>query len=449
MSRSFVDSVFRATHNSFSGEARGSLRAQLDGGVRQVELDIVDSAYRRHGYRVGHGVAGRETSNGDGNPDDDALGSWLKTIEAWCSEHPRHVPITIYLDPKRDLTDPDSFADGNLAALNALIADIFGERLYRADVLGGDCWPLLNDLAGRVICVLSGNVETRRGYLGDGGREPSVGLDDAGTVVEVHVSGLGDLWYWSGRRAGDHVVWLRHGRIGPGRSPAVSVRDGTAVLVYGDGDALWVRLGQVDRETLEVDWQTRPRRGAPTAADWPSPVVRRLDRDRVRVTYESSAGRLAREGIVDVEGVTWDSVTPASAAASDAGWSAKHARSEAGSVCVLSVPHPRGDGSELLRYATEALDDAPIAYEQMLFVEGKWEPEDGDADVADGRRFVATAARAGAKGQTRAWREDGKVVRLWGFGEEMCAMSVPPNFPATDYPGADWYRNFCDRHGAV
>lgn len=449
MNCSFVDSVFQSTHNSFSGEARGSLRAQFEGGVRQVELDIVDSDYRRHGYRVGHGIAGRETSNGDGNPDDDALRNWLETIEAWCSAHPRHIPITIYLDPKRDLTDPDSFADGNLAALNPLIADIFGERLYRAYELGSDPWPSVDELAGRVICVLSGSVETRRGYVRDGGREPAVALDDAGTVVEVHASGLGDLWYWSGRRAGDRVVWLRHGRITPGRSPAISVNDGTVVLVYGDGEALWVRLGQLDRETLEIDWPAGPQRAAPAAADWPSPIVRRLGGDRVRVTYAGSAGRLAREGIVGSDGVTWNSVMPVSAVASDARWSASHAQSEAGSVCVLNVPNPRGDGSELLRYATEALDDAPIAYEQLLFVEGKWGPKDGDADIAHGRRFVATAARAGARQQTRAWRERGKVVRLWGFGEEMCTMPVPPNFPATDHPSADWYRDFCHRHGAA
>jgi hypothetical protein len=357
--------------------------------------------------------------------------------------------VTIYFDPKRDLTDADSFVDGGLAALNELLMEVFGDRLYRADVLGDAAWPSIDEVAGRVISVLSGNLSSRRGYVADGGHEPALGLDDGGRVVEVHTSGTGQLWYWSGRRTGDRITWRRHGKIGPGRSAAVAVGDaGTAVLIHRGGDALWRRVGRVDHGTSEIDWSAPSRKAAPAAATRPFPTVRWLDGQRLRVVYDVGAGRLAREGTLDGDGVRWKSA-PEPARASDAGWSASHARNTAGWISVTAVPHPRGDGTQLLRYATERLDDAVIAYEQLLFVEGQWTPEDGEADVAHGKRFVATAAAAGAARQTRTWRQNGKVVRLWKFSAEQTTMSVPPNFPATDHPYDDWYRDFCDKHGAA
>ena len=450
MAGGYAESVFRATHNSYSGGGRGSIRAQLEGGVRVIELDVINASYRRYGYRVGHGIAGLEVAKGNGNPDDFAFKSWLGAISSWCSDNPGHTPVTLLLDPKGDLTEPDSFADGNLAALNHVIDEAFGARLYRSETLRhDDAWPSITDLAGRVVCVLSGNVKSRRGYVSDGGREPAVALDDQGRVVEVHSSGHGHVWYWSGRRSGEGVAWQRHGLVGVGRSPAVAIAgNGRIVAVHGGGGAdLSYRVGTVDDDTLEVRWQPA-RKAAPLAAGLPSPTVRMLDARRLRVTYEAERGRLAREGTLGGDTVTWDAGDPVAASPADAAWSASHARNGAAEVTVVAVPHPRTGDPQLL-YGTEALDGAPIAYEQLLFVEGQWIPEDGANDIAHGRRFVATEASPSAEKQTKAWRERGKVVRLWGFGEGHTRMKTAPNFPATDHPGADWYRAFCEKHGAV
>lgn len=41
----FNEASFRATHNSYSGKERGSILAQLDSGIRCVELDIHDKGF--------------------------------------------------------------------------------------------------------------------------------------------------------------------------------------------------------------------------------------------------------------------------------------------------------------------------------------------------------------------------------------------------------------------
>lgn len=181
----YADAVFRATHNSYSGDDRGSVRDQLDGGVRLLELDFVFGDYRQHGYRLGHGFAGASVQLAHGNPGELRLERWLTAIAAWSDENPGHTPIAVLLDPKGDLTGPDSFADGNLGALNAKVRAAFGARLYPAGSLGADePWPDVDDLRGRVICVLSGAFATRSGYLTDGGREPAVAAA-GGRVVEA------------------------------------------------------------------------------------------------------------------------------------------------------------------------------------------------------------------------------------------------------------------------
>ena len=38
---SLKDCIFQSTHNSYSGEERGSILAQLDGGVRSLEESAV------------------------------------------------------------------------------------------------------------------------------------------------------------------------------------------------------------------------------------------------------------------------------------------------------------------------------------------------------------------------------------------------------------------------
>jgi hypothetical protein len=132
----FASAVFRATHNSYSGNVEGaknSLTYQLDRGVRYLELDVHDNGYGTSGdYAVGHDSPGHQVDHSGGNPASNALRDWLRTINTWSGAHPDHAPLVVMLDLKDDLTDNASFADGNLTALNKELAGVFGSKLVLA-----------------------------------------------------------------------------------------------------------------------------------------------------------------------------------------------------------------------------------------------------------------------------------------------------------------------------
>lgn len=102
MSPSYAETIFRATHNSYSGQDRRSVRHQLERGVRVLELDVISPEYERYGYRVGHGLPGIGVVEGEGNPLDDRLTSWLEVVGEWADAHPSSAPVTIIVDPKSD-----------------------------------------------------------------------------------------------------------------------------------------------------------------------------------------------------------------------------------------------------------------------------------------------------------------------------------------------------------
>src|SRR5688572_26079895 len=98
-----ASAVFRATHNSYSGNldgARGSITDQLDHGVRLLELDIHDNGFLlSHDYGVGHDEPGDEVDHAD-NVVSNNLRGWLLMINAWSAAHPDHAPIMVMLDLK-------------------------------------------------------------------------------------------------------------------------------------------------------------------------------------------------------------------------------------------------------------------------------------------------------------------------------------------------------------
>lgn len=63
----FAQVIFRATHNSYSGGARGSITHQLDTGVRFVEFDVWSGDHATAGdYRIGHAKAGDQVDHTGG-----------------------------------------------------------------------------------------------------------------------------------------------------------------------------------------------------------------------------------------------------------------------------------------------------------------------------------------------------------------------------------------------
>lgn len=156
----FDEAVFRATHNSYSGGLRGSIPAQLAGGVRFIELDVHADNFDSVGYQIGHDAPSHEVAFGDQNPEDDDLLSWLDMLATWHRSTGDHLPLTLGIDVKDDLS---ARVAGDILHLESLFVDAFGEAIFGPTDLAGD-WPTVESMRGRVVLVLSGDQNTRLHY---------------------------------------------------------------------------------------------------------------------------------------------------------------------------------------------------------------------------------------------------------------------------------------------
>src|SRR4051812_40574481 len=296
--------VVAATHNSYSGGDRGSIPHQLDAGVRFIEFDVHDNDFERNGYRIGHGEPGADVAHIPGNPATNALTDWLDVVARWSSRN-QQAPILLALDLKDSLTDNRSFAAGNLANLNAVLASHL-PRLFPARELGAGAWPELRD---QVLVLLSGNHGTRQGYLRDGGENPAVAVDARGRIVEVHDSGSGDLWYWTGEfLSPTEVRWHRHGWYDTGQLPAVALdSSGRIVEVHQrpDGEQLYYRIGRLGND-FELKWTQAGGRPFPGNDGGRGPTVRFAGGDRVRELHQGSTGQhWYWNGTLSGGGIAW------------------------------------------------------------------------------------------------------------------------------------------------
>ena len=254
----FTSAIFRATHNSYSGNvdgAKNSIAYQLDHGVRFLEFDLQDNDYAaNHDYSIGHLWAGDAVDHAN-NPASNLLRDWLNVVATWSFQHPSHAPLVVMLDLKDDLTDNPSFAAGNMTALNKELEDAFGSHLLAAkDYQDGSS---VDALRGRVLPLLSGDGGSRTEYKRDVGYRPAVAMNGNGQIVEVHDSGGGTLWYWTGKYGADgRITWLRHGRYDTGTTSAVALTDnGCLVEVHQseNNSTLWYHTGQLGADG-EITW---------------------------------------------------------------------------------------------------------------------------------------------------------------------------------------------------
>ena len=446
-----------ATHNSYAGLPSGdlgSVRRQLDRGVRFLELDVHDNEFARFGYRIGHESPGDDVVNSGGNPRTARLGAWLGAIQRWSAAHPRHAPIALGLDLKDRLTDNRSFAEGGLARLNAELAESL-DGLFTAEELGGGPWPTVNALRGRVIAVLSGHLGTRLAYVRDPGHNPAVALSAAGQVVEVHDSGGGDLWYWTGEfSAPGRVRWHRHSRYDSGGRPAVALDDaGLVVEVHEDpdegDDQLWYRVGRL-RDDFEIEWTSQSGRQFPGRDRGVHPTVR-FAGDGVREVHrsEQTGSRWYWNGAWRPSSgtIAWTRDEADGGQTSDPLFDKARDSSGRRTIAVRTGAHGAFDSDTLL-YAAGSGGSQRIRYEQLAFVE----VQRGDASALEreGAWFFAASARnADSRRWARGWRLGGKIVRLWEFNDRRFATDPPPSYPATDHPGADWYEDYCAEIGTV
>lgn len=436
--------IFRATHNSYSGDldgTRGSITRQLDQGVRFIELDIHDNGYATaRDYAIGHDAPG-DLVDRAGNPPSNLLRDWLTVIDTWSTNHPTAAPITVALDIKDDLTDNTSYAAGNLAALNQELVSVFGAKLLRASDYPATP-PTVGALRGRVLALLSGNARTRALYKRDSGTSPAVAMNGRGQVVEVHDSGSGDLWYWSGTYGSDGTVtWLRHGRYDSGITPAVALNDdGDLVEVHRSQNAttLWYRVGRLAADG-EITWS--PSRQYDNGV---LPTIR-FDATGTRLREihrsQSNSQNWTWAGALDpaARTVTWTG----NAKTADPRFDKTTSAVGTSSVRVWTGadgPTP----AQTLRVDTAQRTGDRIAYQQIAFDEF----QQGDsAELQQGALYYA--APASQSSFITAARQAGRLVRGWNLDSASQATDPLANFPATNHPYATWYQNLLGQAGAV
>jgi hypothetical protein len=293
---------------------------------------------------------------------------------------------------------------------------------------------------------LSGDETTRKRYLRDVGENAAVAINDSGAVVEVHDSGSGSLWYWTGQLQSDgSIEWKRHGRYDNGEDPAVTLRnDGWLVAVHKSENhaTLWYRVAHLGVD-YELTWGDSHQYD-----DGVSPTIRfdSLSSSGLREIHTSENHANERwdwEASLDTS--TWQLQMGDHGPTSDLSWTEDHATSNAGTVLVWSGSDGSGNTDTLL-YSTGMVSQGWIRYPQRMFTEY----QDGDPAelLQPDTRFFAL--EHGDPDLADEWERAGHVVRVWSFSESDFAPSlVPPGFPATDTPSATWYQGFCDTVGAV
>jgi hypothetical protein len=437
--------IFRATHNSYSGNvdgAKNSIAYQLDRGIRFIELDIHDNGYATsHDYSIGHDSPGNLVDH-TGNPASNLLRDWLNVINTWSAQHPTAAPIVVALDVKDDLTDNTSYAAGNLAALNQELTSVFGSRLFWAKDYPTSP-PSVGALRGRVLPVISGDGKTRTAYKRDVGYHPAVAINGRGRVVEVNDSGAGALWYWTGAYGADgRVTWLRHGKYDTGVTPAVALNDnGDLVEVHQSENAttLWYRVGHLGADG-EITWSASRQYD-----DGVLPTVR----------FTDAAGTQLREihrGQSGSQNWNWHGVL--NAGAMTVSWSGNAKTSDARydmatSTSGTSLVHVWNgtDGptpSQTLRIDTDRYTGDRIRYQQTAFDE--FQQGDG-AELQQGALFYA--APADQSSFITAARQAGRLVRGWDFDSVGDATNPLANYPATNHPYDTWYQDLLTQSGAI
>ncbi len=173
-----------------------SLTAQLDAGVRQLELDVfADTKGGRYAHPSGPEQVGAAKLPPD--PEFDPKGvmtrpgfkvmhvqdvdyrsncqpfiACLEEVHAWSRAHPRHIPIFLLIETKQApprnsaLTAPEPFTPATFDALDAEIRSVFsaGEMIVPDDVRGqhdsleeavlaGE-WPSLDAARGKVVFLM-------------------------------------------------------------------------------------------------------------------------------------------------------------------------------------------------------------------------------------------------------------------------------------------------------
>jgi len=177
---------FIGTHNSYHVRAKphrnfaflnyshAPLDVQLDRGVRSVELDLHDrdGVFEVfHVVKIDEGTTCRRLSDA------------LETIRKWSDAHPRHLPISVLFELKKDGTGLDPrirpFDAASLDRLDELLRSVFpAARCIAPDDVRGTAatlreavqrtgWPTLAASRGKVFFILHDDGKLREFYTHD------------------------------------------------------------------------------------------------------------------------------------------------------------------------------------------------------------------------------------------------------------------------------------------
>ncbi|MEE2751495.1 MAG: hypothetical protein VX519_08685, partial [Myxococcota bacterium] len=361
---------------------------------------------------------------------------WLEHIGSWSANHPTHAPITLFLDIKDDLTDNRHTSEGSLAALNLLLDNTLGGRLFTPEDLGAQ-WPTIDAMRGKILAVLSGagEVNSRLAYIRDQGSAPAVAMNDSGQIIEVHKSESTDtLWYWTGQQQADGtVLWQHHGRFDNGREPAIALNNaGWFVEVHTseNQEDLWFWTGYVDTSGDLVFV------GHEKFDSGRYPSIRFSDRDDNSLLEIHQSDSNANQN--------WDWELVLNTSTGELTWgdhgttnSARHdtdsTTSGAGSISV----HTGEDsaGADILTYETSAGVPRRIRYLQRAFVD----TFPGESEILE----EASSFRGyehGDSSRASTWRGRGGLARIFEFqASDIDPSEMPPQFPSTDEPFEQWY----------
>ena len=442
VSTPFTLSYWSATHNSYEGEERGTIIEQLNGGVRALEYDIHDNDFQRFGYRLGHLQFGDAVAYGNGNPTNDSLENWLDLINTWSNNNQGHAPLILTIDLKDNLMDNRSYAEGNLAHLNHILESHL-DRIWRPN-MGLDDINLARD---HIICVLSGDADTRKGYLHDEGRSPALSINDRGDLLEVHDSGAGNLWYWSGAINGNDVIWKRHGRYDSGQRPAVLLHPSNQVIEVHQSESrnrLWASTGTLSAQgELSLN-------SARDFCDgtWPSLKWLNTSQGEFSLRYERSGRQYERRATANFtqNRIDWEAERelPYTEDLHDRNVS----RFQEG---LYQVSHLAGTSEfpeNTLWLSVSAygvnVAEMPIRYEQVCSVE--WQRNEYNDSLLGLQVFGALPS--GDYSRLPQNIKANKIVRAWEYSGRNPSISVP-QIPSVDYPFREDYQIFMEALGAL
>jgi len=174
---SLNDLQLKGSHNSYHRAPRfalsrtwryshAPLEVQLASqGVRQLELDV---RYARGELHVGH------LPLVDGRSNCVQLHDCLSRIKKWSREHPRHLPVFVFIEVKDALAP--ARLDGKLELIDRAITKLFSRHqlLVPEDVAGSapslsqaieqQGWPSVEESRGRIAFVMFGGKRHKRAY---------------------------------------------------------------------------------------------------------------------------------------------------------------------------------------------------------------------------------------------------------------------------------------------